>query len=78
MKTFRYRGVSASVFENQSEQHGPFFKTSIVRTYKDGNEFKTTSSFSRDELSVVALIATQAWEFILEQEAARNSHDESE
>ena len=70
VEVFRFRGVSASVFENESE-NGPFFKVAIQRTYKDGKDFKTTSSFSRDELPIVAHVANKAWEFVLEQESSR-------
>jgi hypothetical protein len=70
---FRARGVSASVFENRSEQGAPFHKVTLQRTYKDGAQFKTTSTFSRDELPIVAHVAHQAWEFVLEQEAARRT-----
>ncbi len=76
-KVFRRRGVSASVFENQSEQNGPFHKVQIVRTYKDGDEFKTTSAFNRDELPIVALLTQQAWEYVLAEEASqRNSQND--
>ncbi|MCX7422838.1 MAG: hypothetical protein NT013_25320 [Planctomycetia bacterium] len=30
-----------------------YYKVSLQRTYKDGNEFKTTTNFSRDDLSIV-------------------------
>ena len=72
-QVFRARGVSASVFKKQSGKDTPFFKVAIQRTYKDGDDFKTTSSFGRDELPLVAHVANQAWEFVLEQEAASRS-----
>ena len=34
LKTFRLKGVSASVFENRSEQDALYHKVQIVRTYK--------------------------------------------
>jgi len=72
VKVFRIRGVSASVFENQSRSEGrdlTFFKVSLQRTYKDGNEFKSTSSFSRDDIPVARHLLQEAWEFILHAEA---------
>lgn len=66
--TFRYRGISASVFENHSEKGDPYYKVSIVRTYKDGKDFKSTPTFSRDELPIVMLVAQQAYEFVLTTE----------
>ena len=76
VKVFRVRGVSASVFQNQSTTDGrdvTFYKVALQRTYKDGKEFKTTSSFSRDDLPVARHVLQQAWEFILGAEAAANA-----
>lgn len=56
-------------FENQSEQNGTFHKVQILRTYKDGDDFKTTPTFSRDELPIVGLLSQQAWEYVLAEEA---------
>lgn len=70
LKTFRLKGVSASVFENRSEQDALYHKVQIVRTYKSDDGFKTTNVFSRDELPIVSLVAKQSWEFILNHEAA--------
>jgi hypothetical protein len=76
VKVFRVRGISASVFQNQSTAEGRdavFYKVALQRTYKDGNEFKTTSSFGRDDLPVARHVLQQAWEFILSAEAAGNN-----
>ena len=76
VKVFRLRGVSASVFENHSEQNGTFHKVQVIRTYRDGRDFKTTPTFSRDELPIVALLTQQAWEYVLAEEASqRNSQN---
>jgi hypothetical protein len=70
VKVFRFLGVSASVFANKSAQRRdvPFYKVSLQRTYKDGDEFKTTSSLSRDDLPIADLLIRKSWEFILESE----------
>jgi hypothetical protein len=76
VKVFRVRGVSASVFQNQSSNEGKettFFKVSLQRTYKDGKEFKTTTSFSRDDLPIARHVLQQAWEYILGEESTNNS-----
>ncbi len=65
---FQFRGISASVFENVSKTNGRdsvFYKVAIQRTYKDGETFKTTNSFGRDDLPVVSLLAQRAWEYVL-------------
>ena len=73
--TFRRKGVCVSVFENQSGEGKTFYKTSLQRTYKEGEEFKTTNSLSRDDLPVPQILITKAYEFILEAESKR-SNDE--
>jgi len=73
IKVFRLRGVSASVFKNAAKSDDrdvSFFKVSLQRTYKDGDDFKTTTSFSRDDLPVAEHLLRKAWEFVLESEAA--------
>jgi hypothetical protein len=71
-KVIRLRGVSASVFANRAEtDHGEviFHKVAVQRTYKEGEEFKTTTSFGRDDVPVLREVLRQAWVFILETEA---------
>jgi hypothetical protein len=75
VKVFRLRGISASVFENQSKSGESFHKVSLQRTYKDGDEFKTTTSFSRDDLPVCVHVMQQAWAFILDAESKRGQDD---
>ncbi|MEZ5942474.1 MAG: hypothetical protein R3C18_13860 [Planctomycetaceae bacterium] len=73
MKKLQLRGISASVFANQSENGVTFYKVSITRTFKDGDEFKTTSTFSRDDLPIVQELSRQAWLTILKAEAEANA-----
>ena len=68
---FRLRGVSASIFANHAKKPDravPFFKVSLQRTYKDGDEFKTTTSLGRDDLPIADLLLKRAWVYILEAE----------
>ena len=76
VKVFRSRGVSASIFANHAKSDGrdiTFHKVSLQRTWKDGDEWKTTSSFSRDDLPVVRLLLDRAWEFILDAESTHST-----
>ena len=59
-----YRGIVASVFRNEADNGTPFHKVTIARTYKDGDQFKSTSSFSRDDLPLVTQISNDAWRWI--------------
>jgi hypothetical protein len=76
VKVFRFRGVSAAIFENHSTNEGresTYYKVNLQRTYKDGNDFKHTSHFNRDDIPVARHVLEQAWSFILETEASANN-----
>ena len=78
IKVFRLRGVKASVFENQGKSGSEsvvFHKVSLQRVYRDGNEWKTTQSFGRDDIPVVRLLLQRAWEWLLEASAAQYKDD---
>ncbi len=71
VQVFRIHGVSASIFENESEINGvtvPFYKVSLQRTYKDGKDFKNTDTLGRDDLLIAAALLQMAWEFVYETE----------
>ena len=73
IKVFRQRGISASVFENHTQDRGEsvrFFKVNLQRTFKQNDEFKHNASFGRDDIPVAKLMLDRAWQFILEAEAA--------
>lgn len=77
VQTYRLLGVSASIFQNTGKRKDdnrdvPFYKVSLQRTYRDGNEFKTTASLGRDDLPVASHLLQKAWEYIVETEG--NAH----
>ena len=74
---FQYRGIVASVFRNETDHGAAFFKVTIARIYKDGDQFKSTSSFSRDDLPLVTQIANDAWRWILENDAKESQSNDS-
>src|SRR5438270_7881485 len=74
IKVFRLRGVKAAVFENRGDQ-GVFHKVSLQRIYREGEEWKTTTSLGREDLPVARLLLQRAWEFVLETESARNREE---
>ena len=55
----RLGSVQAAIWENEGP-NGPFYSATIERSYRDGEEWKTTSSFGRDDLLVVSKICDQA------------------
>src|ERR1700694_3805568 len=73
VRTFRLRGVKVAVFENKTEQ-GAYYKASLQKIYREGEEWKTTTSLGRDDLPVARLLLERAWEFILETEGGSLAH----
>jgi hypothetical protein len=64
-QTYRIGRLSATIWLNDGKDGTVFYSVEIVRNYKDkdGN-WKTTSSFTHDELLSVAKLAERAEEFI--------------
>jgi len=81
VKTFRFRGISASVFENTTHADNQplrFFKVNLQRAFKQEGEFKHNSSFGRDDIPVAMHVLSKAWQFILNQEAASTAETNQE
>ncbi|MBN8625039.1 MAG: hypothetical protein J0M17_06095 [Planctomycetes bacterium] len=71
--TFKHRNISASVFENTTEKDGAkqtFFKVSLRRTFKQGDEFASNANFSRDEIPIARLLLDRAWQWIMDAETS--------
>jgi hypothetical protein len=58
--------VRASIWENKTE-HGVRHKVTVTRLYKDGEEWKTTDGFGRDDLLTLAKVLNLAHSWIFEQ-----------
>ncbi|UUO05005.1 hypothetical protein M4951_16625 [Blastopirellula sp. J2-11] len=58
--------VSVSIFANQSQLGKTFHSAQFDRSYLDGDEWKHTRSFGRDDLLVLAKLADQAHSWIVE------------
>ena len=48
-----------------------WYSVAIARTYRDGDEWKDTTSFSRDDLPLVAKAAEMAYSWIWQIDAGR-------
>lgn len=51
--------IKATIWANQAD-NGPWFNVTLSRNYKDGDEWKSSASFGRDELLSVAKVADMA------------------
>ena len=63
--------IKATIWENETE-NGTRFNVTVARIYKDGEQWKTTDSFGRDDLLLLAKVIDQAHTWIFEQGTSRN------
>lgn len=56
--------IRASIWTNQSDRQNLWFNVSISRAYRDGDQWKSTTSFGRDDLPLVAKAADMAYAWI--------------
>jgi hypothetical protein len=62
----RLGSIKAAIWANDT-QNGRRFNVTVCRLYKDGDEWKRTDSFGRDDLPLVAKVVDMAHTFIFEQ-----------
>jgi len=56
--------IRASIWKNASGHRDIWFNVSITRLYRDGDAWKSTTSFGRDDLPLVAKAADMAYAWI--------------
>ncbi len=59
--------IRASIWANQSEHGHTWYSVSITRLYRDGETWKDTTSFGRDDLPLVVKAAEMAYAWIWSQ-----------
>ena len=56
--------IRASIWINESDRQDVWFNVSISRVFRDGQDWKTATSFGRDDLPLVAKAAEMAYAWI--------------
>lgn len=69
--------VKVSIWRNENEK-GVFYNTTIEKLYRKGKEWKSSRSFSRDQLLVCSRLAQEANAWIYEQSRRDRSEEVSE
>jgi hypothetical protein len=64
----RLGAIKAAVWEN-SVGEGTRYNVTISRIYKDGDQWKSTESFGREDLLLLAKVVDQAHSWIYQQRA---------
>ena len=68
----RMGAVKACVWANDTAS-GLRHNVTICRLYKDGDAWKETTSFGRDDLPLVVQVADRAWKWIYEKGNSQQS-----
>lgn len=71
-KKFKCGPISASIWAEGKTVQGEMVKLysiNIDKAYKDGDEWKHTSSFAVEDLPKVALVANEAYKYLRLQES---------
>ena len=66
VQEIRLGRIKAAIWANETD-NGTRHNVTITRLYKDGDEWKTSTSFGREELPLVAKIADMAHTWIYQQ-----------
>jgi hypothetical protein len=67
--------IKAAVWKNDTE-NGVRYNTTFSRLYKDGEDWKNTSSFSRDDLLVVQQVCQRVFSWIHEQDQEKENGEQ--
>ena len=78
LKSFAAGGVRAAIWENEIQVNGSaktMLKATIERRYRDKDgSWKSTTSFSRNEIPLAVYCLEQAFEAIIEEEKCDNGN----
>ena len=82
LKSFAAGGVRAALWENEIRVNGSaktILKASVERRYKDKDgTWKSSTSFSRNEIPLAVYCLEKAFEAIIEEEKAENGNGAAE
>jgi len=82
LKSFAAGGVRAAIWENEIRVNGStktLLKATIERRYKDKDgSWKSSSSFSRNEIPLAVYVLERAFEAIIEEEKGDNGNGVTE
>lgn len=62
----RLGSIRATIWMNETDK-GPMYNTTFERSYRDGNEWKSSASFGQGDLLNLAFVAEQSMRWIIEQ-----------
>jgi len=60
--------IRAAIWANQTEHRDVWFNVTVTRLYKEGDQWKDSATFRRDDLPIVAKVVDMAYAWIWEHE----------
>ena len=70
----RHRNIKAAIWKNQTER-GPMYNVTLTRSYRDGEEWRDSTSFGFDDLMTLAKALFDAHTWIASAKAADTGSD---
>lgn len=65
VQEIRLGAIKAAIWRNETETGGVRYNTTFERLYRDGDSWKSSPTFGRDDLLILAKVADQAHTWIL-------------
>ena len=78
VKTFLLGRIKAKVWANRSQKNEVWFNVEIVRLYKEGDKFKESTQYGRNDLPLVEKAASMAFAWLHEQEVPAQQQEAEE
>jgi hypothetical protein len=70
--------IRAAIWANEADNRHVWFNVTVSRLYKDGEQWKDTSTYRRDDLPIVAKVVDMAYAWIWGQEVSADPDEANE
>ena len=70
--------IRVTIWENHHEEKGNWFSMTVSRSYKQGNDWKSASSFGRDDLLPLGEALRQAFHWLIREQQKGNASSQPE
>ena len=64
--------ITATIWRNESDKGGVWYRVNITRSWKDGDEWRETTGYDLEDLPVVSQAAMMAYSWIWEKQVSQN------
>ncbi len=78
VKRIRLGRITAAVWLNRNEKGDSWYTITMARSYRDGDNWRDTDSFRRDDLPLVAKVADMAFTWVWDQTSNARTEPEQQ